>query len=157
MNADGTTPVKLTSSGNVLGDARRPSRRAFARVVPDGTKIAYISLQLLHLDDERRRHEPAGGVHAAGEHDRPLPRWSPDGTRILFNDVVGGALWTVKTDGTNVVRVLQEPDSTATEGPVWRNNGTVPATRHGRPHALGLGDGGRETGREQRGLVADRR
>ena len=99
-------------------------------MVPDGTKIAYIrsnySIWTMNADGTNPRvvFTPPASMTVLSL------AWSPDGTRILFNDVVGGALWTVKTDGTNLVRVLQEPDSIATEGPVWRNNGTVPATEN---------------------------
>jgi hypothetical protein len=129
MNGDGTSPLKLTSSGDVIGgDAGgRPAEHSLAWS-PDGTKIAYIrsgsSIWTMNADGTNQRlvYTPPAGTAVLSL------AWSPDGTRILFNDIAGGALWTVKTDGTSPVKVLQEPNSSATDGPVWRSG--IPATEN---------------------------
>lgn len=44
-----------------------------------------------------------------------LPRWSPDGTRILFTSNRDGdyELYTMRPDGTGVVRLTNEPGNDA--------------------------------------------
>jgi Tol biopolymer transport system component len=50
-------------------------------------------------------------IKAAPDEKIGQPRWSPDGTRILLDRTIEGSddLWTMKADGTDLVRVTNEP------------------------------------------------
>ena len=69
---------------------------------PDGTTIAFgapgaqnPSVQVWVVDSDGQNPTPL--TDAAG--DARTPRWSPDGSRIVF--VLGGDIWTMQPDGSN--------------------------------------------------------
>jgi hypothetical protein len=78
-----------------------------ARVAQVGRRPA---LQCIDVGGHRGplgiRAEPNAIIYAA--------RWSPDGTRILFKRPIGDGdntdLFTMRADGTDVVRVTNNPD-----------------------------------------------
>ena len=61
--------------------------------------------------------------------DPSAPRWSPDGSRVVYVDTVPPGtdthlLFVVNADGTNPRRVTSEPDTWAEFDPVWSPDGT---------------------------------
>ena len=92
-----------------------------AEVAPDGRLVLVMSLGRLHLADS-----VAAGLSAVpgGRADR-TPRWSPDGSRIVFTSgrIPGGATtWIVDADGTGA-RQLSRFADTAVFFPQWSPDG----------------------------------
>jgi len=111
MNADGSNPAPVCcdSTMSVLSPDWSPDGKtilfqngrgdfAFYRVNVDGTGLTHVY------------SPPAGGSMSGGA-------WSPDGTRIVFaergNSSLGNAIFTMKLDGSDRVRVTQQVGSFA--------------------------------------------
>jgi len=120
-------------TGDVTGIGIRASSSA-VDVSPDGTKITYVDTatgtgDIVHVanidgSDEQsfQRTDLAGDAKA--------PRWSPDGTKIVFN--AGGDIYVMNADGTNEVRLTPDEqgfyaswshDGTRILFSSWRQNG----------------------------------
>ncbi len=116
--SQGGEPRRVTDLGSApswLRDSRRLVYQSSALVEIKNYSPALAPSVLLTVDVSggrpralTRQDEPPGG-HGA-------PRVSPDGTRILFaaSDVAGGALYTMKVDGSDVRAVAGAPMSDAT-------------------------------------------
>lgn len=48
-----------------------------------------------------------------------LPTWSPDGSRIAFGSLLDGAIWTIRPDGTDAVKVSNPGNGQVHNNPVW--------------------------------------
>ena len=105
MNADGTSPVRLTF--NDLFDTD-PAQS------PDGTKVAFYEStvggsnpdQLFLMDANGGNPHNISNVDA----DDRNPSWSPDGTRIVFTSERSGAqqIWLMNADGTGAHQLTSD-------------------------------------------------
>ena len=109
MNADGLAVIRLTNAGAADYDPRwsaSGSRLAFTRYWPSDT--ANSGVHVMNADGL--------GLHRISQ--GHSPRWSPNGTRILFQDV---GLWVADADGLNVHRVADNYDTN--EAASWSADG----------------------------------
>lgn len=104
-NGDGTGVTPLLTG---------PDAAYAAAWSPDGSKIAFIGvapdasspeLWVVNADGNELRRivldpRPVGDQ---------APAWSPDGSRIAFVAEDGGAVWTVRSDGSDAARFLRGP------------------------------------------------
>lgn len=132
MNADGTGQIALTDTQYPLGN----SEPVWS---PDGKKIAFVSsragagrseIWVMNADgtnSTRLTINPQFAVDAGG----PVygkdfgPRWSPDGTKIVFwttrLDLGNSEIYVMNADGTNPVRLTK--NSANDSEPVWSRDG----------------------------------
>jgi TolB protein len=136
VDADGSNPQPLTSTGNQVG-LFDPDWS------PDGMRIActvdsnpqrksggwITTIRLLDLDDVATQG-PAdladlGLLPSPGEQVNDKPAWSPLGTRIAFSAVVDSErrIYVVNADGSNLRRVIPQGDADAF-APDWSPDGT---------------------------------
>jgi Tol biopolymer transport system component len=75
------------------------------------------------MGDERRRLERTQLTFDPATHDQ-LPDWSPDGTKIAYEDDMtgGGDVYVMNADGSNPTRLTTDP--TLDLGPTWSPDGT---------------------------------
>jgi WD40 repeat protein len=117
MNADGTNVRQLTDFryGHQSG-SWEPTWS------PDGTKLAFTA-RIGGLPHICVMNADGRGLRIL-THDWPNlhggPAWSPDGTNIAFD--VGGEIYVMNADGTNVRRLTDHPDNDA--HPTWSPDGT---------------------------------
>ena len=98
MNADGTHPRRLFPTLTGASDPKWS---------PDGNRLLITYGDNLHVIDAKRGHTRV--VIVLGSSTEPFAEWSPDGTKIAFNqlDAKGRpAVWIVNADGTNRRRVI---------------------------------------------------
>lgn len=89
---------------------------------PEGSRLAFVAVQPSGFNDIFLIDLESGGVQQltfdpAGDSD---PRWSPDGTAIVFASNRDGnwELYTIRADGTGLTRLTETPGD-ETE-PAWR-------------------------------------
>ena len=125
-NAAGATPVLLETKCTAECDDNEPAfspddnRMVFRRVMlaagrtaPISSVLATIDLATGNVTELASTKLTAAGDSAWNEY----PRWSPDGTQILFyrwtkganNDPTGSGLWIVNADGTNLHQLSTVP------------------------------------------------
>jgi len=114
MNADGSDPTLLAG--------KRSGRCDWS---PDGTKIAFIS-------GDNPGHQDVYVMNADGSKQTNITRstrkanldltWSPDGTRIAFESNRDGvlAIYTMKPDGSDVIRLTPNSDLGGDTEPTWQ-------------------------------------
>jgi Tol biopolymer transport system component len=129
VNTDGTGLHQIASAGVTCcngGWSPQGNNIVFSRhVTPD----VHSSMWIVHADGTGLREVPAqpaygcGGPNsdpnAAGCFD---PRWSPDGTQIVFgngDEVLGRNIYTVKPDGTDLHQVTHGDATQSNEQPDW--------------------------------------
>jgi TolB protein len=121
MVADGSNPVDLTSS---KVDEYWPTWSS------DGREIAYIRHFALYTMDadgsEQQKVIDANCIRCRA------PAWSPDGTRIAFQQQVDGNMdiYVVNTDGTGLTRVTLDP--AVDVQPAWSPDGRLLAFKSRR-------------------------
>jgi Tol biopolymer transport system component len=116
-------------SGQVVGETEWVTRGSgltwFPNISPDGRRLVYGS---------RGPQEDLFVTLAGGSSPRRLtndpyndrmPRWSPDGKKILFYSNRTGSyeLWTIKPDGSGLTQITEEPGVTQ-DSPIWSPDGT---------------------------------
>jgi len=121
-DADGSNPMQLTTTGSPNTD---PSWS------PDGRQLVYMSrpdastpfsIWLMNADGGNPREILAGDPTEIDHIGRP--RWSPDGTRIVFHATVPGrefGLYTIAADGSDRQTLLDTNDSE--QAPAWSPDG----------------------------------
>ncbi|HEX7120742.1 MAG TPA: hypothetical protein VF178_00140, partial [Gemmatimonadaceae bacterium] len=95
-----------------------------AAISPDGNQIAYASGPegMMRIFIRRRDASRAVTISDSVGGDHRRPRWSPDGTRILFQADRG--LWTVPAQGGAPQLVVPAPADTASaHSPAWSPDG----------------------------------
>lgn len=145
MNADGSSPRPLT---NLTHD--RADTSPYFDISPDGKKVAYASRRALDKSDapnSRERYNIWVVDIETGEN-QPLtrfenvdaywPRWSPDGTKILFSsphvfDITRDAplprwgfnVWVMNADGSDPQPVTRQTyGANGAMWPLWSHDGT---------------------------------
>jgi Tol biopolymer transport system component len=139
--------VRLANPQHLTDDEGLELDPAFS---PDGKQVAYASGPSDAMRIFVRRRDTGQAVmltgSLAGNHRRP--RWSPDGTRLLFQ--AERAIWVVAAAGGAPIRVVSPPADTTTRGAhsaVWSPDGTrigwvasdtvfTRTLRDEKPHAL---------------------
>jgi Tol biopolymer transport system component len=129
VHSDGTHVRRITPAGVTCcsaGWSPQGNNIVFSRhVTPD----VHSSMWIVHADGTGLREVPAhpaygcGGLNsdpnAGGCFD---PRWSPDGTQIVFgngDDALGRNVYTVKPDGTGLHQVTHGDASQSNQQPDW--------------------------------------
>jgi len=119
MNADGTSPKRLTFNANVDN---------FASWSPDYTKIVFASTRIngvfniftMNADGSNVQQLTNSGVANTG------PRWSPDGTKIAFHRTWDKRRYTIQimnADGSNLHSLRDLPNVDDGQ-PAWSPDGT---------------------------------
>ncbi len=122
MNADGSGQTQLTSAS---------TNDRFPAWSPDGTKIVFESdrgdgFNLYVMDADGSNVTLVTDDEASDLR----PSWSPDGERIAFirtePDFSASHLYTVRPDGTELVRLIETSSATGTapSDPSWSPDGT---------------------------------
>jgi hypothetical protein len=97
MNADGTTPVNLTSAASAEDQSPTWS--------PDGTRIAFASKRSGNFDVWEMNADGTGAVNRTSDTaaEDQEPTWSPDGTKIAFASKRSGNfdVWVMNADGSS--------------------------------------------------------
>ena len=101
INADGTNRHRLGGLTVSGGDW-----------APDGRSILIVTTTRLYSFDVATEEATAIVIKAEPNANLSNPQWSPDGTRILFNQSVGNQseFFTMLADGTDLVQVTHDPD-----------------------------------------------
>lgn len=107
MNADGSNVIRLTNSGNAAiynfsGDYS-----------PDGTKILFDSnrngmFNVYTMNADGTNAQKLTTATYSNISYTPIPRWSPDGTKIVTSMLVSNTLsqiFTMNADGSNLVQI----------------------------------------------------
>lgn len=132
MNADGTNPVKLTTT-------QADVFNGYPDWSPKGDKIAFISnvtgnneVWVMNADGtglQQLTNDPAddGGCMLLCS----PPSWSPDGTKIAWSTNRSGTyeIWVMNADGTNQTQVTNTPGYESLM-PYWLPNGQEIAYTH---------------------------
>lgn len=122
MNRDGSNPRGLTTDA---------ANDRSARFSPTGSSIAFVSQRDGQYEIYRMNPDGSGVVNltnSPGSVDWE-PRWSPDGTRILFCSTRGAgggeaaefSLWTMNADGSGLARL---PVDGGARWPTWSPDGS---------------------------------
>jgi TolB protein len=96
---------------------------AFRRVLSDSGPSAASAVFVVGLDGRGLRQVTPYSLDAV------LPRWSPDGTRIVFSsnrdtDFADQQVWVVDADGGNLTQLTHEPRGNPSFLPDWSPDGT---------------------------------
>ena len=121
MDADGSSPVQLTTEGENIA----PTWSA------DGKRLAFVSNRTGHSEiwvtEADGRNQKQLTTTGAGIIDTG-PAWSPDGRRVAFTSTRSGnpAIWVMNSDGGHMTQLTTRygdryPDS---EDPTWSPDGT---------------------------------
>jgi Tol biopolymer transport system component len=119
-SSDGGDLVRITTSPYGGHDIA-------ADYAPDGSRLVFIredplklkdptALFVVNVDGTGLRQLTPWGLQAND------PRWSPDGTRIVFASK--GAIFLINVGGTGLVKIRQDPAGGASFSPVWAPDGT---------------------------------
>ena len=138
---DETDPSRdgiYTARASDGGDLRRVSDAVIADIpadyAPDGTELLIFREgstqgvgELFVVDVEGSgepvRISPEGMLAGFGS-----ARYSPDGSRIAFNEgrtSATGALWTVGADGSQLTKLFEDPDGRFVSHPTWSPDGSM--------------------------------
>ena len=119
MDADGSNKVRLTF--NLAGDE-------FPTWSPDGAKIAYTSTrggrkEIYVMNADGSSQVPLVQLPPSGVfHRHEAPAWSPDGARIAFHS--RDDIYVINIDGTDEIRLTNNPDPIVDGFPAWSPDGT---------------------------------
>lgn len=133
--ADGSSTTELTQPQPIDdpgGETRSWLGDASVSASPDGKRVAF--LRVFDENNSAVFTVPSGGGEArrmTPDLDQPdRPRWSPDGTRILYDYM--GKLWTVDAEGGNPQVLLREDVGSAFEAD-WSPDGSQIVFKHYEP------------------------
>ena len=93
---------------------------------PDGSTFAYYNFEdeTIHLVDADGSHDRVlTGLPTVPRNQPPawLPTWSPDSSRIAF---ASKDVWTIRSDGTDLTRLTNLPESEFAFEPSWSPDGS---------------------------------
>lgn len=118
MNADGSDQHRVFPA---LRDASGPVW------APTGYRLLFTDGNRLYVMDALRGHPRALvtlTANAYGEREQPSPEWSPDGSKIVFNQLNRygrSEIWVVNADGTNLRRLTTPPSGVIHDSdPSWQ-------------------------------------
>jgi hypothetical protein len=117
MNADGSNPVQITSTGGSF-------RPAWS---PDGTRIAFSSPRDGKGEIYAVNVDGTGLVNLTNDElDDGDAAWSPDGTKIAFRkgDPFSSNIYVMSTDGSGATQLTTDPLGTDA-GPAWFPDGSA--------------------------------
>ena len=140
MNADGTDATRLTHTPEPV-----PGQPFSWSLHPtwsdDGRQIAYAStvsgstqIWIMNTDatDQRQLTFGLGPEYP----DANVPHWSLDGSKIAFwagFEGRYGDIWIMDPDGSNPVRLTEQPDEINSDDPHWSPDGTTIVFGRGAP------------------------
>lgn len=115
MDADGLNVAQLTEPTDECFSDNQPD------ISPDGRRIAFTSSR--SGDSKIFTMDISGAnVRQVTENYARSPRWSPDGSKILFFGI-GGGIWTMNKDGSDQTLLLEEHDFAGPEAAAWSPDG----------------------------------
>jgi Tol biopolymer transport system component len=127
INANGTGLKQITPTGTLVTEgvggnwSPRGNEILFSRHI---TSDVHSSLWVVHSDGSGLHEIQVRGVACGGANDDPNgiacfdPRWSPDGTKIVFgmNSGQGPNIFTISTDGNGLTQVTHDGGDNADWG-----------------------------------------
>ncbi|MDX6307675.1 MAG: TolB protein [Nocardioidaceae bacterium] len=129
VHSDGTHPRQIAPAGVTCCDggwSPHGNEIVFSRhLTPD----VHSTIWIVHADGTGLHEVPAHPAYGCGGPNADPnaggcfdPRWSPDGTQIVFgngDDALGRNIYTVRPDGSGLVQVTHGNTSQSNEAPDW--------------------------------------
>jgi TolB protein len=118
IGSDGSNPVNITA-GNAARDQ-------FPDWSPSGSKILEVNDAAGYRQIYVMNPDGSGLTQLTFDpHNYGYPNWSPDGTKMVYQELQRGGSWeifTANADGTNPVRLTNDPSPD--RHPAWSPDGT---------------------------------
>jgi TolB protein len=134
-----TSPALPVGGFDAPGDfSPDGSKVAFLRVLSTEAPTARSAIFVIGLDGKGLRQVTPYSLNAS------IPRWSPDGSRLLFSsnwdnfsDELSANVYTVRPDGTRLTQITHERDNRHAFTPDWAPDGTRIVYAHAAPDTDG--------------------
>jgi TolB protein len=134
-----TSPAVAMGGFDAPGDfSADGSKVAFLRVLSSSPPTAATAIFVIGLDGRGLTQVTPYLLNAS------IPRWSPDGSRLLFSsnwdnhsDQLSANVYSVRPDGTRLTQITHERDNRHSFTPDWSPDGTKIVYAHATPDADG--------------------